>query len=594
MGILLIPNAFGVQYPVLIHGGVADNREMNFLPSVIEIEKGDTITWKNLERGVYHTVTSASGLFDERLINCAYWKEGIGICGDQQKVTFSYTFEEFGTYDYNCKLHSWMNGVVKVIELGGDAEIAVHGDAGDMYIDKSQYEVIEDGSVKIKIYGEVKNPGLSAYILFTITKPDGSTSELKTYRTSEGYYQLILSINYEDRGTYNVVSTFGLENIGTANFVVVERPNPTIENPFPTSDDESTNVIGSSSLTITTDFQSYEKGDKIKISGQFSRYLEHGIQLTLQMLDPRNNIITVSQTSLNRDGTFYMSINSNGPMFRTEGDYTIKVKYGTWDASTKFFLTVPNTFNPQSPAPSTQSKTSTLLILDSIPSTFEAQGQNSQAEVIVSGKLTSSDRQYVITSAIIQLKAERWGTAITTDGNGEFSFKKNWDVGNDYGVYAVFDGTSNFEPSKSQTEYFDVRPGAFQPQTTAPTEDSSPAGGMALLVIIMIVVIVAIAIKKRKKKIPVTIPPPSGRGTAGTATITKASKPRKTPRAGKAPLLMGKIRQAKRAVGRQSPKVKSFVEPIHYLRCKHCHLEEFLENEADGQQYCTKCGWKKR
>ena len=43
-----IPDVFGVQYPVIIHSGVADNREMNFLPSVIEIEKGDTIIWKNL------------------------------------------------------------------------------------------------------------------------------------------------------------------------------------------------------------------------------------------------------------------------------------------------------------------------------------------------------------------------------------------------------------------------------------------------------------------------------------------------------------------------------------------------------------------
>ena len=152
MGILLIPNAFGVQYPVLINGGVADNREMNFLPSVIEIEKGDIITWKNLERGVYHTVTSASGLFDERLINCAYWKDGIGICGDQPKATFSYTFEEFGTYDYNCKLHSWMNGVIKVIELGSEAEVSVDGDGGVMFIDKSQYTVTKTERANITIY----------------------------------------------------------------------------------------------------------------------------------------------------------------------------------------------------------------------------------------------------------------------------------------------------------------------------------------------------------------------------------------------------------------------------------------------------------
>ena len=91
---------------------------------------------------------------------------------------------------------------------------------------------------------------------------------------------------------------------------------------------------------------------------------------------------------------------------------------------------------------------------------------------------------------------------------------------------------------------------------------------------------------------PVTIPPSSGGGTAGTATILKAPKPRKTPRAGKAPLLMGKIRQAKRAVGRQSQKAKSKMDTMHYLRCKVC-LSEELENEADGQQYCTKCKWRK-
>ena len=44
------------------------------------------------------------------------------------------------------------------------------------------------------------------------------------------------------------------------------------------------------------------------------------------------------------------------------------------------------------------------------------------------------------------------------------------------------------------------------------------------------------------------------------------------------------------------PKVEKKKDVMHYLRCGNilCHLEEFLENEADGQQHCTKCGWKKR
>ena len=565
---IMIPNAFGVQYPVLIHGGVADNREMNFLPSVIEIEKGDTITWKNLERGVYHTVTHI-GLFDERLINCTYWKDGIGICGSQQKSTFSYTFEEFGTYDYNCKLHSWMNGVVKVIEFGSEAEVSVDGNGGNMFIEKAWYTVTEKQPVNIKIYGKVKDPNKGNRPLLTITNPDGSIVPVNGIIKRDGSLEWYanLSVTYEETGTYNVYATFGLEDMGTANFVVVERPNPIDPNPVPPS-----------SLTITTDFQSYEKGDKIKISGQFSRYLDHKLQLTLQMLDPQNNIVTDSQTSLNKDGTYYMSINSNGPMFRTEGDYTIKVKYGTWDASTKFFLTVPNTFNPQSPAPSTQSKTSTLLILDSIPSTFEAQGQNSQAEVIVSGKLTSSDRQYVITSAIIQLKAERWGTAITTDGKGEFSFKKNWDVGNDYGVYAVFDGTSNFEPSKSQTEYFDVRPGAFQPQPpTTPEDDIAVWNGiLGLVVLIIVIVAIVIGIKGARKKRPIQY-----------QTIGGSRQPPAPPK----PKISFRIRKPKPKVQPQG--IEDYdLGPLLYCPNVACRSEH-LQTKANGQKYCTKCGWNK-
>ena len=193
---IFIPNAFGVTNLILIPIGASSGN--NYDPNQIEIQKDDTVKWANLDRNTAHTVTSTS----------TNWTVDSGdllpnndenYCYPNCKPSFSYTFDTGGTYNYECKIHSWMNGVVKVIVLGQDAEIKIHGSAGDMYIDKSQYEVIVDDSVKIKIYGEVKDPGASDVIIFTITKPDGSINEQKTYRTGEGYYQLILSINYEDR-----------------------------------------------------------------------------------------------------------------------------------------------------------------------------------------------------------------------------------------------------------------------------------------------------------------------------------------------------------------------------------------------------------
>ena len=84
-----------------------------------------------------------------------------------------------------------------------------------------------------------------------------------------------------------------------------------------------------------------------------------------------------------------------------------------------------------------------------------------------------------------------------------------------------------------------------------------------------------------------------------TSKIVPAIKPvgrGKILRRGKLPI-MGKFKlPIKRTVRKQPLKQKSEMEPIHLLRCGNiaCRMEKFLVTEADGQQYCTKCGWKKR
>ena len=282
-------------------------------------------------------------------------------------------------------------------------------------------------------------------------------------------------------------------------------------------------------------------------------------------------------------------------MEQTIGNYEIKAKYENLIKSTSFAFTIPS---------SSTSKTSTFLKLDPLDNTVNVQGQDSKADVIISGQLLEGDGKTGIPHTKIKLVTDGFSLTnptLTTDSIGKFAVKVtvgNNFVGEQLSIQTVYDGSSNFESSKSQTEYFAVKTSS-QPQTTAPTEDSSPAGGVALLVIIMIVIIgTAIAIKKRKKKkIPVTIPPPSGRRTAGTATMTKSpySKPRNPARAGKAPLLMRQqIRTSEKGSGKTIAKGKD--EKGHYALFtmqKMSWLEEFLENEADGQQYCTKCGWEK-
>jgi plastocyanin len=79
-------------------------KDISFQPRQITVKVGTTVTWTN-EDPTSHTVTSGtrgnpSGLFDS---------------GDVAPgATFSFTFTQPGTYDYYCKIHSGMDGVVVV------------------------------------------------------------------------------------------------------------------------------------------------------------------------------------------------------------------------------------------------------------------------------------------------------------------------------------------------------------------------------------------------------------------------------------------------------------------------------------------------
>ena len=98
-------------------------------------------------------------------------------------------------------------------------------------------------------------------------------------------------------------------------------------------------------LTLSTDSSSYEKGTTIEVSGLISDYDASDplkvYQITLRVVDPKNNIVTVSQFDPNDDGTFSTSINSDGPTWKFSGDYVIMLNYGDLKATYTFSVFVP-------------------------------------------------------------------------------------------------------------------------------------------------------------------------------------------------------------------------------------------------------------
>ncbi len=94
-------------------------------------------------------------------------------------------------------------------------------------------------------------------------------------------------------------------------------------------------------VTVATDSSSYEEGEMISVSGSVSDYVESdpfkNFDVTLRLIAPNNNIITISQIPLNSDGSYSTFIPAQGPLWKFYGDYTISVSHGSdRNASTTF------------------------------------------------------------------------------------------------------------------------------------------------------------------------------------------------------------------------------------------------------------------
>ncbi len=92
--------AGGGQMTVVIAPGAGFVTNQNFYaPSTLHIKAGQTVTWQNTD-AAGHTVTANGGLFASGNI-------------DQGK-TYSFTFNQAGTFDYTCDYHPWMVGSIVV------------------------------------------------------------------------------------------------------------------------------------------------------------------------------------------------------------------------------------------------------------------------------------------------------------------------------------------------------------------------------------------------------------------------------------------------------------------------------------------------
>ena len=81
-------------------------------------------------------------------------------------------------------------------------------------------------------------------------------------------------------------------------------------------------------ITVTTDKESYADGETIVISGESKDFIS-GVQVSIVVINPIGNVVTVQQLDLETDKTYSTSITAGGGLWKAAGTYTVKVQYGS-------------------------------------------------------------------------------------------------------------------------------------------------------------------------------------------------------------------------------------------------------------------------
>ena len=92
-------------------------------------------------------------------------------------------------------------------------------------------------------------------------------------------------------------------------------------------------------LSVNTDENIYDEGDIILVSGNVSTIIGN-TPITLQLFQS-GNLIGVAQIEVSEDGNYSHIILAEGPQWKIEGKYTVKVVYGEGNVAETQFSFIP-------------------------------------------------------------------------------------------------------------------------------------------------------------------------------------------------------------------------------------------------------------
>ena len=142
--VAIAPDAFAMHHmqtvtnaPGSATPGCEETAEGCFIPSPVTIPVGGTVTWDNSDTAA-HTATAGSATDGPSGV----WDSSLIMAGG----SFSFQFDEAGSYDYFCMVHPWMAGVVIV-----EAEAAEEPEPEAAPVVEEEAEAVEAEAVEAEV-----------------------------------------------------------------------------------------------------------------------------------------------------------------------------------------------------------------------------------------------------------------------------------------------------------------------------------------------------------------------------------------------------------------------------------------------------------
>ena len=100
-----------------------------------------------------------------------------------------------------------------------------------------------------------------------------------------------------------------------------------------------TSFAEGSLISVQTNDNNYTEGDTIVISGNISTMIGD-TQVTMQLFQG-SNLIEIAQIKVSQDGNYSYTLISQGPLWKTQGSYMVKVTYGEGNVAETVFEYTP-------------------------------------------------------------------------------------------------------------------------------------------------------------------------------------------------------------------------------------------------------------